>query len=272
MALDADGTICSFDSRIDPRTTEVVRRIEALGVTIVIATGRRWPTAMRVVEPLGAGEYLIQSNGAAVRRIATKEVLHSRYIPKQTGIEVMEVLRSHGVTGVWFDTPGRTPLLYVYGEIAGNPPLELYASANPTAFVPLDSFDSVGDAMVIVAFGQEAAARDAVATIERELSDRVRVILWMSERLGGLIPEILAEGASKGSCLSWLAGELGIPQERVLAIGDDVNDVEMIRWAGTGAAMGNATPATKESADLIIGRIDEGGLADYLESLLDGAK
>ncbi|MCY4107668.1 MAG: Cof-type HAD-IIB family hydrolase [Chloroflexi bacterium] len=268
LALDVDGTICDYSSRIGDRTKRAIQTVEARGATIVIATGRRWPTAIRVIEPLEVCRYLIQSNGAVVRRIADKAVLNSRFIPHETAAELFALFRANGVIGVWYDIPGRSHKLFVDGETSANRQLQLYSSSNPPAFVRLDSFSHLADAMHLVVFGEESALHSVLAELEATHSDTVRAIQWQSPRLEGLVLEVLAKDASKGWGLAWLAGQLGIDRDRVIAIGDDVNDIEMLRWAGTGIAMGNATGPAKAAADLVIGHVDEGGLAEYLESVL----
>ncbi len=273
LALDVDGTICDYSSQVDSRTTRAIRAVDALGATVVIATGRRWPTAIRVVEPLQVCEYLIQSNGAAVRRISDKAVLKSQFIPHETAADLFDLFRSRGLIGVWYDTPGRSHKLFVDGDISANRQLQLYSSgfddeSNPTAFVQLDGFDHLADAMQLVVFGDEPPLTDTLNQLEAIHSDTVRVIPWQSPRLGGLVLEVLARDASKGSALAWLADHLGVSRDRIIAVGDDVNDVEMLKWAGRGIAMGNGTDAAKAAADFEIGHVDQGGLPAYLESLL----
>ncbi len=268
LALDVDGTICDYSSRIDDRTMQAIRAVEARGATIVIATGRRWPTAIRVIEPLQVCRYLIQSNGAVVRRIADKAVLKSRFIPHETAANLFALFRAHGVIGVWYDTPGRSHKLFVDGCTSASRQLQLYSSSNPSAFVRLDGFSHLAEAMQLVVFGEEPALQSVADDLEAAHSDTVRVIPWQSPRLDGLVLEVLAKDASKGWALSWLADQLGVDRNRVIAIGDDVNDVEMLRWAGIGIAMGNATGPAESAADFVIGHVDEGGLPQYLESVL----
>jgi hypothetical protein len=84
--------------------------------------------------------------------------------------------------------------------------------------------------------------------------------------------EVNPLGADKGSALKMLAADLGIPRERVMAIGDQGNDATMIEWAGLGVAMGNANEVTQAVADWIAPHIDEDGAAVAIERfVLDGA-
>jgi hydroxymethylpyrimidine pyrophosphatase-like HAD family hydrolase len=75
-------------------------------------------------------------------------------------------------------------------------------------------------------------------------------------------------GVSKGDALQRLADHLGVPQARVMAIGDQGNDVPMLTWAGVGVAMGNASPAAKAAADWVAPPFSEDGAAVAIERFI----
>ena len=77
--------------------------------------------------------------------------------------------------------------------------------------------------------------------------------------------EILASGVSKGSALHYLATHLNMSVDEVIAIGDNRNDVEMIREAGLGVAVANAHPDVKQVADMITDSNDDDGVAKVIE-------
>ncbi|HJO05821.1 MAG TPA: HAD hydrolase family protein, partial [Chloroflexota bacterium] len=234
------------------------------GVTIVIATGRRWRTAMDVIEPLGVGDYLIQSSGAVVRRVATAEILLERFIPGAIARPVVELGRAHGITGVWYDVPGRTRKIYVFGSLHEVESLQRYASRNLAAFVETDGFEGLADAMELVFFGEEDRLREFQVELESRYAGKVWTMPWTNYAFASLVLEVVGHEVSKGAALEWLAGRLGVTRGRVLAIGDDVNDMEMIEWAGRGIAMGNASQPVLDVADEIIGSVEDRGLAKYL--------
>ena len=144
----------------------------------------------------------------------------------------------------------------------------MYSSRNLAAFVEIDSFEGLADAMELVFFGEEAKLRDFEAELERHHPAEVRMMPWTNYAFANLVLEVVSREVSKGSALEWLASDLGVARDRVVAIGDDVNDREMIEWAGTGVAMGNASRPILEVADLTIGRVERQGLAEYLTGLL----
>lgn len=103
--------------------------------------------------------------------------------------------------------------------------------------------------------------------VPRATGGRLRTISGSVEAATGTTCEILLSGVDKGSALVGLAEHLGIPLDRTVAIGDSVNDIEALGAAGTGVAMGNASPAVKEVADVVTDDIDEEGLAHALRGL-----
>jgi len=268
VALDVDGTILPASKELHPETKEVLHALSAKGVTIVIATGRRWRTAMDVIKPLGSGDYLIQSSGAVIRNIETADILFERYIPGSIAREIIGIGQDLGVTGVWYDTPRRTRKLYVFGKLTDVEALTQYASRNPSAFIEADNFKELADAMELVFFGDT----DDLIKLDRKLrscfSTSVRIMPWTNNPFSSLVLEVVDHETSKGSSLEWLSKYLEISRDRVLAIGDDINDLEMISWAGTGVAMGNANKALAALADVVIGTVDEQGAANYLRQLL----
>ena len=81
--------------------------------------------------------------------------------------------------------------------------------------------------------------------------------------------EVLAPGVSKGEGLKLLADKLGIDSSEVMACGDNMNDMAMVTWAGTGVAVANAVPALKEAADYVaLHKGGEGAVRDFIEWLL----
>ncbi len=264
IALDVDGTILPDSKEIPAETRAAIHAVAGRGATIVIATGRRWRTAMDVIEPLGVGDYLIQSSGAVVRKVATGEILLERFIPGAIARPAVELGRAHGITGVWYDVPGRTRKLYVFGSLQEVESLRRYASRNLAAFVETETFDGLADAMELVFFGEEDRLKEFQAELEGQYEGKVRTMPWTNYAFASLVLEVVGHDVSKGAALEWLAGRLGVARERVLAVGDDVNDEEMIRWAGRGVAMGNASQPVLDVADEIIGSVEERGLAAYL--------
>jgi Cof subfamily protein (haloacid dehalogenase superfamily) len=81
--------------------------------------------------------------------------------------------------------------------------------------------------------------------------------------------EISDAAVNKGAALAFLAEKHGIPRSDVMAIGDSLNDLEMIRYAGIGVAMGNARPELIKEADYVTGTNEEDGVAQAIEKFIE---
>jgi len=267
LALDVDGTLIGESKLLEPSIVTAIRKAESQGVIVVIATGRRLQTSMDVINPLGAGSYLIQSSGAVIRSISNQSILHEKFIPKTVAEELVQLVRKFQGTAVWYDTPNRSGKLFVFGKIERNRPLEIYSQPNPTAFVEATSFTGLENAMEIVVFGDTQQLRQLRSAIASRFKNTLKVISWNSPKYSGLVLEVLHSNVSKGSSLEWLATSLDIPRESVAAIGDAENDVEMIAWAGLGVGISSGVPKLRQVSDILIPPPERLGVANYLESL-----
>jgi hypothetical protein len=114
----------------------------------------------------------------------------------------------------------------------------------------------------------QMSALDAI--LQREMPNMLHSHVLHPPHYRGFFIEISPAGITKWSAIQQLAKQWGIEDSEICAVGDDVNDLQMIRAAGLGVAMGNAQPAVKEAADRIAPTHDEDGLAEVVGWLLRG--
>jgi hydroxymethylpyrimidine pyrophosphatase-like HAD family hydrolase len=76
--------------------------------------------------------------------------------------------------------------------------------------------------------------------------------------------DVTSPEATKGRALAWRARQLGLPRDAVMAIGDNLNDLEMLEYAGTPVVMGNAVADLKRRGWPITGHQDDAGLAQAI--------
>ena len=101
-----------------------------------------------------------------------------------------------------------------------------------------------------------------------EFGDRLRTHTLINKSYQGLILEFLSPKSGKWPALEALATEAKVAPEEIIAVGDDTNDIEMIRCAGLGIAMGNAASEVKQSADRVVRSNAEGGVVEAIEGAL----
>ena len=262
-AFDLDGTVLRRNLRITQETITAFERLRGRGMRLVVATGRRFEDARDYAQRLGFTDRdpVICYGGSMVRRIDGETLLH-RTLPRKSSIEVLQWAAARDLHARVFvdggiitspDTPAALEHLRRYEEsgisTVESPSKWLHEGGEePTKLVIVDYPDDIG--------GWLEEARSAFAGrlfVTRSLPHYVEI--------GGL------EG-TKSKALQFLCERWGIEQDRVLAFGDADNDIDMLRFAGHGVAVGGMTGEVREAADRVVPGVDEDGVAGYVETLL----
>jgi Cof subfamily protein (haloacid dehalogenase superfamily) len=279
IALDIDGTLMpSSGTLMSARTRSALLAVEAAGIEIVIATGRRQAYAIPLLDQVGlrADTVLISSNGTVTRTFAG-EPIDRHFLPVATARALCPALRPFGGTTVFtFDKLGRGELVLESIDRL-HARVEKWVEANRPwieEISPLErAFD--GDEAPIQAMmcGTVAEMKAAEAFLEAsEFEGLVELHRTEYAERDLSILDILPLGCSKGIALARLSERRGIAQPEVMAIGDNWNDLEMLRWAGQPVLMGNASAELVEIAEAegwqMTATNDEDGVALVLEALL----
>jgi Cof subfamily protein (haloacid dehalogenase superfamily) len=249
LAIDLDGTLVNDRLEMDPRDVAAVKAASAAGVTVVLATGRMFKSSLRYAEPLGLRGPIINYQGAIVREIASGEIWHrcELTVPMQERVlELAEPKDWH--VNAYVDERVYTARARPY-EVVG--PLSKWIRQESTKMVLVDLDPNDVPARIV----ELTAWMGDVARVTRSLD-------WFVEVVN---PQV-----SKARALAIVADRLGVAQADVCAIGDNLNDEDMVRWAGFGVAMGNAPEALKAVAKHVTGRIGDAGVAQVIERFVIG--
>ena len=264
IAVDLDGTALRTDKSISDRTRETLGEAAARGVRVVPATGRFVKMVPRPVREIPGVRYVLTSNGAAVRDLSDNSVLYSNLMPRETSERIIRFFLSRGYLTE----------IYTGGVSYANRDAfeRLYDLKLPEEFYSyiLNSQIFVDDLEGLVRERGLRAEKINVPYVPEERKEEVRrEVLAMKEYAvtysGGLNLEINYVSANKGDGLKHLCERLGVSPDRVMAIGDQDNDLSMFRLAGFSVAMGNATPPVLGAADAVTGTNDEDGVALAVE-------
>lgn len=257
VASDVDGTLLGADGRPGPRLVVVLDRMRDAGVPLVLATGRppRW--ILPVCDAIGLRGLCVAANGAVLWDAATDEVLEASEFGTDELVEVIDRLRvALPGAGLAVERVRRPGVAEFCCEAA-------YEHAWPNSdHVEVPSAELTTLPAVKVLARRPGISSDAMASAVRDgLGDLVDVTFSASS---GLV-ECSVRGVTKAHGLAQAAAHLGVDAEAVVAFGDMPNDLEMLRWAGHGVAMGNAHPELHAAADEVTSHHDEDGVALVLE-------
>jgi HAD superfamily hydrolase (TIGR01484 family) len=257
VASDVDGTLLDADGRPGARLLAVLDRMRESDVPLVLATGRppRW--ILPVCDAIGQRGLCVAANGAVLWDAGTDEVLAATEFPRDVLAEVIDGLRA-ALPGAGLAVE-RVPRPGV-GEFCSEATFE-HAWPN-SDHVEVPTAELTAEPAIKVLARRRGLSSDAMAAAVRDgLGDLVDVTFSASS---GLV-ECSVRGVTKAHGLAQAAAHLGVAAAEVVAFGDMPNDLEMLRWAGHGVAMGNAHPELALVADEVTARHDEDGVALVLE-------
>jgi hydroxymethylpyrimidine pyrophosphatase-like HAD family hydrolase len=259
VALDIDGTVIHEDETLTGAVVEAVGRARDAGHLVTLATGRSWETTRPILEALGLQpEYVVCANGAiTMKRDPELEDGYRRDLVETFDPgPVLDRIRGGLPDGRFMVEDATGHRLYTEG-------MQDWNLENATR-VDFDEFAGTAvTRVVVVSPGHEPDA--FVALIEslglHQVSYAIGWTAWL---------DIAPDGVNKGTALERVRGLLGVPRNRVLAVGDGRNDIEMFQWAGEdgrAVAMGQAPPEVIAAATEVTGTVLDDGLVTALAGL-----
>ncbi|MCB1150450.1 HAD hydrolase family protein [bacterium] len=282
IAVDVDGTLVDTEMAQELRAPEIaaVRRVREAGHVLALCTGRSARSVESVVRAADgalAGSPMILLNGALVLADGGARVLRDGGLPRETAAAVVGMFLAAGALPLAFDMESDggglraqrlepNPVLGRYLERRLERVGEIALSDDLAADLP-HTVQEVGT------IEREPVVRELAAAIRARFGEEVWVVTTetLIERDSYRWLEVMPPHCHKGSGLELLAAHLEIPRERVVAIGDNYNDLDMFLAAGHSVAMGNAPADVRAVAGRVAPSVSEHGAAVVLDEIARGA-
>ncbi len=272
LAIDIDGTLVNSRDELTAATRQALVRAGQAGIRVVLATGRRYSRALPLVAPLGLDVPLITATGALVKDPRDHRTLYRAEFDPDLLCRVMQIVWHCGFDPVLYgDTFCQGFDFYIATWQARTPELAEYLADNAACarLVPAMLDQPPAGVFAGFAMGTHAQMLELERALHRCLGDRISTHVLRSPKYAGFFCELAPGGVNKWSALCRLAESWNIPLEAICAVGDDINDIPMIRGAGLGIAMGNALPEVKSAADRVAPTHDEDGLVEVVRWLVE---
>lgn len=275
IAIDIDGTLLDSRGQLPPAHREAIVDASQRGVAIALVTGRSFHFARPIADLLPVPLTLIVNNGAVVKnKDGVSELRHvlSREVARAILTETAAAYEDSVAIMFDRDTPD-DPRQVVFERMDWTAPNRRgYYEKNKAFIVATDGplIDALADDPIQVMFnGSVAPMRQLAATLRGlAVAGEFTVALTEYEARDFSLVDVNGAGCSKGSTLERWATSRGWSRNQVMAIGDNLNDVEMLDFAGTAFVMGNAADAIKARGYQLTGSNDEAGLADAIRRAL----
>ena len=258
--LDIDGTLLSFRThRVPQSTIEAVAEARRQGIKVWIATGRPLP----FVRNLGELEYdgIMCVNGAQCQLLSPDRsrwtVIHSQPVPRE---DVERMIGEQHRTGLAVVYAGNERAILTAPKGLPDAVNEIFTMLDIKVPPFAEPEEALGfTVMQVIAFYTEAEQKHIICDILKGCDDT---------RWHPVFADCIARGTNKASGIDHVCRHYGFQPSETMAFGDGGNDIEMLRHAGIGVAMGNASDEVKAAADYVTESVDDDGVAKALQRLL----
>jgi hypothetical protein len=275
LALDIDGTLLNSRWELPPENITAVAECVRRGVEVALVTGRRFDFARPVMDELAVPLTMIVSNGAVVKD-QSGLTLERRLLSRDTAAHVLQVTAAwRDCAGLFFDRTHDAQIVFERIDPADEPRRRFY-EVNRDAIAERRLDACLDEEPVQVMFsGPLARMRALRATLkggqtpsagerpEKGDCPPYSVAITEYEHRDFALVDVMAAGCSKGTAVAEWVSRRGYSRDEVMAVGDNLNDLEMLQYAGVPVVMGNAAASLRARANgwRVTSTNDEAGVA-----------
>jgi hypothetical protein len=261
IAIDIDDTFFGEANAAPQENVEALCELDHRGVHVILCSGRPTPSTMRIAQSVFDSDrphYIISYNGAVVREVESGRELSRRGVSLQVALEIVRYAREHGLLAQYyhddeFFTEAEDPRAEEYSRMSGLP----YRAVGP-----LEAFMDEESPKLLMQ-GDPAELPVHLQRLRRQSAGR-----WNTTISKPMFLEVLNPAVDKGKAMVELADYLGVPRDAVVAVGDSLNDIEMLHEAAVGVAVANARDEVKAAADMVTERMaGQGAVAEVVGRL-----
>ncbi len=272
LAIDVDGTLMNSRNELPPAHRQALHRAHEAGMIVCLCTGRMLAEARAVLDEIGldsdVGVFVF---GAIVSELSTGRTMHRTTIAHHLADRLVAHFRSLGspVLVLYDSAEAGVDYRYIPGE-RNRKYFERWLQISPSRTEHLAEWRPLPFEPVRIGVIEDPAHIGETFTSVRQAFSPVELKCnsIFAPNYGLHVVECFAPTVNKWHGIMQVAGPMGVDGSEVVAIGDDVNDLEMIRHAGLGVAMGNAVASVKAVARWHVPSNDEDGLAVAIERIL----
>ena len=282
VAIDLDGTMLNSYGMVTENTKQVIKNTINKGTEVIIASGRPIDSIKTIAKEIGSENYFIAGNGALIYDIKKDEIIYEKFMNKQKVLEIIKICEENSIayniyTEKTIIAKGlKYNVLYYYKE---NLKKEENKKTNIT--IVEDVYEYIKNLenekfLKITVCDETKSVFNSIIRKLRTIEDiDVLDVLHMSRKMikqgtedvpiEYYYTEISLKDVDKWKAIEYLANKMNISKDEIIAIGDNINDKEMIENAKVGIAMGQSTPVITEIADFVTLNNNEDGVAKALE-------
>lgn len=285
VAIDLDGTLLNSYGEVSNRNKKAIEEALKKDVEVVLTSGRPIMSVLNLANELGTNNYIICGNGAITYDIKKQKIIYDRFLEKSKVLQIIKICEENSIyynvyTKNNILTKNLSYNILFYNQENANKPDE-----KKTRITVMDNIYNYilereeQDYLKITICDSSKVIFSSIIKKLRTIKDvEVLDVAHMSRKmikdgtdkvsLEYYYTEITNTNVDKWNALSYLAKMLKIEESEIATIGDNVNDLNMVKNAGLGVIMQNSAPYIKEQADVVVTDNDNDGVAQALEEYI----
>ena len=285
VAIDLDGTMLNQYGIITEKTKKAIKKVQDKGVEVMIASGRTITSVKRFSKEINSKKYFISGNGAITYDIENNKILYENILKKQKALQIIKICEENSIyyniyteTGIIAKNLNYNTLYYYKDNLTKPDENRTHINIVEDVYNYIDEKNE--KILKIMICDEHRAVFNSIVRKLKEIPDiEVLDVSHMSRKiikqgteeiaLEYFYTEVSAKNVDKWNALEEIIKLMNITKEEVVTIGDNANDLKMIKNAGLGIAMGESAPYIKQTADMVALSNEEDGVANILRKIFE---
>lgn len=286
VAIDLDGTLLNSFGEVSQKTREIIKKATANGIEVVLASGRPISSVKDLAEELNANNYLISGNGAIVYNMNKNEIVYDKFLSKDQILNIIKICDENSIyyniyteNDVLTKSLNYNALFYHNENTHKQEEKRTNINIMNNVYEYVEKTENEKYLKVTVCEQSRIVFNSIIKKLRTIPNIDVLDVAHMSKKIikSGTeevlveycYTEITNQNVNKWEAIKYILQEENIKPEEVIAIGDNINDKEMIENAGLGVAMGNSSQSILEIADTKVGTNNEDGVYQVFEKYVE---
>ncbi len=285
VCIDLDGTLLNSYGQVSNKNKESIKKLINKNVEVVIASGRPINSASSIAREIESDKYVICGNGSVLYDLQKKAIIYDKCIEKK---KVLQIIKECEENSIYYNV--YTENLTITKSLNYNTLVYNYENQNKTEdqktnikivddiYSYIENSENINVLKITICDDNEIIFGGIIRKLRQIKGIDVLDVAHMSRKrikrgteeiaIEYYYTEITSQNVNKWNAIKELSNILGIKDEEIVAIGDNINDKEMIEKAGLGIVMGNSAPYMKEFADVVVNDNNNDGVSDAIENYI----
>lgn len=286
VAIDLDGTLLNSYGEVSEENKKAIKMAIQKGSQIVLASGRMPSSVKNIAIELGANQYIISGNGTLIYDMQEEKNIYDAFMSKEKALEIIKICEENSI---YYNVYTRNSVLakslnyniLFYNNENSNKPLEKRTNINIIEDISkyIKETQDLKILKITICDSNPIIFSSIVKKLKKVTDVDVLEIEHMSKKsikhgtqeisIEYYYTEVSNQNANKWTAIEFLMKKLNISKEEVMAIGDNVNDKEMVENAGLGVAMGNSMLAANKIGKIIVKDNNSSGVAEAINRYIN---